>query len=301
MWLILGKYIKKSGDAYILDYKALHKAAKNKKLGKNYAKAVMEAAQKEIDDLSSKKLSASKAADEAKKKLQELRKELQDTLFAWKNELTQIKTLEEKISLGESFVKTVEGIQDLITKMVNPSLNNLADLSTKYQRSVLANIQAQKNQIQQQTNLHEAYKKQLSSDLSLSDEYENLKYASDKRKESKVGTKDWEFYNALYNQRQVELDSAQVGARLTSLSVNKYGQIEVGFDWEKFRKERYDAEKEGVNNVEYDKVQEYYEKVLEDVQKLNDSNSDISASSTLSNNSICFSLRAISFSIFSPL
>jgi len=265
----LGKYIKKSGDAYVLDYKALRKAAKNKKLGKNYAKAVMEAAQKEIDDLSSKKLSASKATEDAKKKLQELRKELQDTLFGWENELTKIKTLQDKITLGESFSKTMEEIQDLITKMVNPSLNNLTDLSTKYQQAVKKSIEAQKKQLEWQRDLLEAHKAQLSADLSLADEYANLKTAQDKRKGAKAGSAEWEFYNALYDQRQKELDAAQVGARLTSVSITDTGQIVVDFDWEQFNKERYDTA-EGVNNLEYDKVKEYYEKIVDSVQKIND-------------------------------
>lgn len=264
----LGKYIKKSGDAYVLDYKALRKAAKSKKLGKNYAKAVMEAAQKEIDDLSSKKLSASKATEDAKKKLQELRKELQDTLFGWENELTKIKTLQDKITLGESFSKAIEEIQDLITKMVNPSLNNLTDLSAKYQRAVKVSIEAQKTQLEWQRDLLEAHKAQLSSDLTLADEYTNLDDARAKRDKAK-GTANWEFYNALYDQRQKELDAAQVGARLTSVSITDTGQIVVDFDWEQFNKERYDTV-EGVNNLEYDKVKEYYEKIVDSVQKIND-------------------------------
>lgn len=265
----LGKYIKKSGDAYVLDYKALRKAAKSKKLGKNYAKAIMEAAQKEIDDLSSKKLSASKATDDARKKLQELRKELQDTLFGWENELTKIKNLQNKITLRESFSKVMEEIQDLITKMVSPSLSDLADLSTKYQQSVKANIEAQSAQLELQRDLLEAHKAQLSSDLSLADEYTNLTNARDNRKNAKKGSAEWEYYNALYNQRQEELDAAQVGARLTSISITDTGQIVVDFDWEQFNKERYDTA-EGVNNLEYDKVKEYYEKIVDSVQKIND-------------------------------
>ena len=265
----LGKFIKKSGDAYVLDYKALRKAAKSKKLGKNYAKAVMEAAQKEIDDLSSKKLSASKATDDARKKLQELRKELQDTLFGWENELTKIKNLQDKITLRESFSKVMEEIQDLITKMVNPSLSDLADLSTKYQRSVKANIEAQSAQLELQRDLLEAHKAQLGADLTLADEYANLDEARKKRNKAKKGSADWEFYNTLYDQRQKELDAAQVGARLTSVSVTKTGQIVVDFDWEQFNKERYDTA-EGVSNLEYDKVKEYYEKIVDSVQKIND-------------------------------
>ena len=294
----LGKYIKKSGDAYVLDYKALRKAAKSKKLGKNYAKAVMEAAQKEIDDLSSKKLSANKAADEAKKKLQELRKELQDTLFAWENELTEIKNLENQISLGDSYTKATDSLQELVTKMVSSPLSNVLDISNIYLKTINANLDVTKTQLNQQRSLIEAYRQQLKDDLSLTDEYSNLDEAKAQRekaenelakaekkadkakskKAKKTANKnvkkargELEKAQALEQQRKDELDLAQVGKRFVSTTTNPSGQIEVTFDWETFEKERLAG---NINTTERDAITKYYEKIIESVEKTNDLISD---------------------------
>ena len=272
----LGRFIKrdKKTGAYVIDEKAIQKVAKNKKQGKKMAQAIFEAAQKEIDDLTSKKTSADKAARDAKQKLEDLRKELQDTLFAWENELTKIKDLETKIQLSDSFLDMLDSMQKLITNMANGSLSNLANLSKQYQTSIQAGIAATINKIKQQESLLVAYKDELKDDLSLRDEYAALADARKKLASAK-STGEKEKYKALVQQRQDELDAAQVGKRLTSTSVNEYGQIEVSFDWKTLEQQRVTGE---VNDTEYKGVKDYYDKVVEDVGKINDTNSEIAQS-----------------------
>lgn len=272
----LGRFIKrdKKTGAYVIDEKAIQKVAKNKKQGKKMAQAIFDAAQKEIDDLTSKKTSADKAAIDAKQKLEDLRKELQDTLFAWENELTKIKDLETKIQLSDSFLDMLDSMQKLITNMANGSLSNLANLSKQYQTSIQAGIAATINKIKQQESLLVAYKDELKDDLSLKDEYAALADARKKLASAK-STGEKEKYKALVQQRQDELDAAQVGKRLTSTSVNEYGQIEVSFDWKTLEQQRVTGE---VNDTEYKGVKDYYDKVVEDVGKINDTNSEIAQS-----------------------
>ena len=273
----LGKYVSYDSNtgAYQVNEKALNDLAKSKKGGKKLAEAVLEAAKKEIDDLTSKQLSADKAAQDAKNKLQELRDELKETLFAWENELTEIKDLETKISLGDSFSKTVDGLKELVTKMASPDLSNLTKLSTDYLRAVNANIEATRNQINLQRELRDAYKAELKSDLDLTDEYNNLTTAKNQLKAAQNSKNQGAIENAmaLVSQREDELDAAQVGKRLLSTSVNEYGQITVSFDWDSLEKQRVASD---VNKTaKYEAVKKYYEKVVSDVEKINDTNAEI--------------------------
>ena len=268
----LGKYITTKNGAYIVNTKAI-----NKVTNKALAKSIFDAATKEVDDLTSKRDSANKAMEDAKQKLQDLRDELKDTLFAWENELTEIKNLENKISLGKSYTDSLKDVQELIANRANGSLNNLKGLIDEYGRSIEASISATKAQITNQRSLLEAYRRDLHGTLNLDSEYNNLDVA---KKQLSAAKKSGNAGNilkakALVNQRQDELDAAQVGARLTSVKQDEYGQIQVSFDWKQLEASRLAG---NVSNTEYDAVKKYYEDVIEKAEKINEGVADTAAS-----------------------
>lgn len=267
----LGNYIYQDGiGAYQVDYNKINAIAKSsKKGGKNLAKAILEAAKKEIDDLSSKQLSADKAKTDAENKLKDLQKELKETLYAWENELTKIKDLETQISLNESFKSVVDNLQDLITKMADPSsMNSLKKSAEEYQRAIKASIEATRDQISTQRELRDAYIAELKDDLTLRDE---ISAYTEAKKNSKGTSEDV----AYVQQKKDELDAARVGKRLLSTESDEYGRIQVHFDWKTLQSEK---EKGNVSTTEYEAVKKYYEKIVEDVEKINDTNSNLVSS-----------------------
>ena len=272
----LGTIIVPNGEGgYKIDYNKINKIAQNKKQGKKFADAVLEAAKKELDDLTSKKISADKAKLDADNKLADLRKELKETLYGWEDHLTRIKNLEDKISLSESFANKVESIQKLITNMVDSSLSNLAETSNDYLKAINASVAATTYQINKDKDLWDAYKQQLADDLTLQDEYTKQKEAKDAYDQAKKDKKDQgtlERLLALYNQRKDETDRAQVGKRYVQTTHDEHGQIQVTFDRYQFEKDKNAGD---INATEAKAVQDYYDKILDDINKLQDVESSI--------------------------
>ena len=127
--IAINKYIKKNEatGAYVVDYEKInaeigkdHKNKKGKKVkgDKNKAKAVKEAAEKKISDLTSKRDSAQSAYDDSADKLEELGKTLYEHFYAWKNELTKILQLTKQIEDSEkrtSQFKAALELNDVMT------------------------------------------------------------------------------------------------------------------------------------------------------------------------------------------
>ena len=272
----LGTFITKAANGALqVNYKAIDAIAKDPRKGKKMADAILTAVKKEIDDMTSKQISAEKAARDAAKKLQDLREQLKETLFAWENELKKIKILEDKLSLGDSYSKVTEGLRGLIEKTVNPSLSNLTQLASQYQRAINSSIITMKNQISAQLDLRNAYQEQLKSDLTTSDEVANYNKATNAYNNAKKAKKSQGEIEKLYAamlQAKDELDGARVGKRLVSTKMDEYGQIYVDFDWETLESER---QKGNVNKTEYEATKKYYEKITNTVEKINDSNNEL--------------------------
>ena len=110
------KYDEKTG-AYVIDQKALNKASK--KYGKDYAQAVKDEAEKEINDKQSKKNKAEDEIQKAKEALEKFGEELYETFFSWKNELTEILDITSKIEEAQKRISNIDAYATLLNSILD--------------------------------------------------------------------------------------------------------------------------------------------------------------------------------------
>ena len=128
----LSKFVKydSSTGTYIVDTDAIN----NKKWDKGKKKAVMEAAQKKIDDYQKKRDEAQDNIDEAQEALEELSEKLYENFHAWENELTEIYFLTQKIAEVEERISAMKSLQTL---QDNRLLSGLSKLTESFKQTSL--------------------------------------------------------------------------------------------------------------------------------------------------------------------
>lgn len=177
--------------AYIVDYKRI-----NKKYGKNQskAKAVMEAAEKKIDDYQGKKNTAQDNIDKANEALKQLGQDLYDNFYGWKNELTKILELTQKIADAEKQTSRFKAMLDLDSAM-SANLDGL--------ENTLEYFKGQLNSMVSGINTHvEAISKQkeiIDKDKSSKDELAKYDATTKKLEDNKKAEKNKEKAKKEYN------------------------------------------------------------------------------------------------------
>ena len=102
------KYDKKTGTYYV-DKKAINAKTKDSKAKR---KAIQEKAYEQIDKYQDRKNDAQNAIDKAKDELANYRKEIDNTFFGWKNELTQVLRITSEIERKEAEINQNKAEQD---------------------------------------------------------------------------------------------------------------------------------------------------------------------------------------------
>lgn len=132
----LSPYIKynKATGAYVIDEAKINK----QKWDKSKKKAVMEAAQKKLEDKVDKKNTAEDKIDDAKEKLLEYGEQLYEAFHGWENELTKIYFLTQQIAEMESRVSALKSMESL---QENRLLSGLQTLTEQFKKESLAYFQ----------------------------------------------------------------------------------------------------------------------------------------------------------------
>ena len=227
-YINLAKFIKKdSTGAYVVSQKEL-----NAVKGSDKRKAIADAANKEIDDRLSKKYKAEDAIEKAREALDKMGQDLYDTFFGWKNELTEIWRITQKIEQAEARAAQSKEYKSLLDAQLESGQKTAEEISAQ-------RIKAYHNEIKQETELllekasSIKEKKQAVVDAySLDDEVKTLNAVTAKLNKSKTAQK-----NITNAEKEVKNSKAQVSLlrnKLTNLlhyrSVKKVSTTKNGME-----------------------------------------------------------------------
>ena len=227
-YINLARFIKKdSTGAYVVSQKAL-----NAVKGSDKRKAIADAANKEIDDRLSKKYKAEDAIEKAREALDKMGQDLYDTFFGWKNELTEIWRITQKIEQAEARAAQSKEYKSLLDAQLESGQKTAEEISAQ-------RIKAYHNEIKQETELllekasSIKEKKQAVVDAySLDDEVKTLNAVTAKLNKSKTAQK-----NITNAEKEVKNSKAQVSLlrnKLTNLlhyrSVKKVSTTKNGME-----------------------------------------------------------------------
>ena len=210
-YINLAKFIKKdSTGAYVVSQKEL-----NAVKGSDKRKAIADAANKEIDDRLSKKYKAEDAIEKAREALDKMGQDLYDTFFGWKNELTEIWRITQKIEQAEARAAQSKEYKSLLDAQLESGQKTAEEISAQ-------RIKAYQNEIKQETELllekasSIKEKKQAVVDAySLEDEVKTLNAVTAKLNKSKTAQK-----NITNAEKEVKTQKTQVSllrSQLTNL------------------------------------------------------------------------------------
>ena len=254
----LSKFIKydEATEAYIIDYKKIN----SKNWDKSKKKAVMDAAQKKIEDYQKKRDTAEDNIDKAQEALEKFGAELYENFNAWENELTQIYFITKKIEETE---KRIAGAKTSQTLQQNRLMSGLATLSESFKKlsyqyfqvethGSVRNINDRNNQINlQKQNVLDIVK---GTDLmeQRSDLLRQLVSAKDDTDRARI--------NAGVAQLTDELKVISQAQKYIRPILNGDGTIELNFDADTFARDRNGT---GLSATTAEKIQEYIKKIQE--------------------------------------
>ena len=140
----LSKYIKydKKTGAYVIDQAAINKVAKK---NKSKADAIKNAANQVINDKQGKLNKAEDNIDKAKEQIDEIGQQIYDTFFSWRNELTKVYDLTQKLEATEKRRANLESGKGLIDAQIAAGkigLDNAKAMSDQLFKGQIAATQA---------------------------------------------------------------------------------------------------------------------------------------------------------------
>ena len=202
----LSDYIKfdKESKTYQVDQDAIDAVSK-KNLSKR--KAVSDAAEKAINDLTKKLETAEDNIESANEAIRQIGQDIYDTFYGWENTLTRIYKITQLIETVEGRIAAVKGGQDLVQAQLASGLKSLGDVQKQYVSFIKGSIngtiqeislgseaiaasQAEVKKVTTKgTKKSDDYQlaKSLKAELDADEEYENKKEAA-KKKKSKLKT-----------------------------------------------------------------------------------------------------------------
>ena len=179
-------------DTYIIDQDAIDKVAKK---NKSKAKAIKDAANEKINDKLSKRNTAEDNIEKAQEALDKFAEDLYEAFFAWKNELTKIWNITQKIEASEGRISRAKAFQELLNKQIETGIVETADdaFNAQTMEAFVLGVQESVGKINEQVELLEEQKNVVDRALSSKDEAATLasiqnklnpRYALDQQAES---------------------------------------------------------------------------------------------------------------------
>lgn len=226
-------YWDEESGSYQIDYKKI-----NKKYGKNKskAKAVGEAAKKKVEDLQNKKNTADDNIQKAQEALEELSKNLYETFYAWKNELTDVWELTKKIEDLQAKMGRADSYISLLEAQLGASKStNLKQYMKEYNDAFSTSLALQVKTVQEQAKSIEAQQTELEATLSHKSEDNEIVAINKKISESALNK-----LAVQYNETWVNRSLAVFQAHIDGLTEDKEKQEEIIKKYEtKIEKESY--------------------------------------------------------------
>lgn len=166
----IGKYIDYDAatDSYVINQKKLDQVSKK---NKSKGKAIKEAATKKIENYTQKKNTAEDNIQKAQDQLDEIGKKLYDTFYGWKNELTKILDITNKIANTESKISRIKGLQELNNAQLESGLQQLTgDFINQSIELFKSQVAGMRNIVLQRRNAINLQKEELNKALGVTDE-----------------------------------------------------------------------------------------------------------------------------------
>lgn len=186
----LSKYIRRDPvtGAYQINQAALDNVSKK---DKNKAKAIRDAAKKEIDENTSKMNSAQKGVSDANRAIEDIGQKLYETFYAWENELTKVLKITDKIAQTEARRAELESAKGLQEAMLGSGLQKANSGFLKQTLTIFKGQAANAvKKIKQRNQLIQAERKEMDDLLSGKKSKDEFKAANKRYKKANKASQD---------------------------------------------------------------------------------------------------------------
>ena len=260
----LGNYIYRDEyGAYVVDYEKINKRIGKK--DKNKAKAVKEAAEKEIKEFTSGKNSAEDDLEKAREEMKEIGKTMYDTFYAWENELTKIEETTRKIAELEEKITKLKSAQQLSDSILNAGYslsNKLFDIN-----AFRAEMQTTVNTIKKRQEAIGLQRQEIQNTISSKDEYEEYKEAKKAWQNTKSGTVERETEAARKSAAWDNYVAAEKSKKYIQATTNADGTINITINEDLLEE---DKDYKNISTELYERIKKHYDKLVEQNNKLNE-------------------------------
>ena len=244
-----------------------------KKLGnKELEEAVFKAVEGVLNPLASGLLKAQDAAYEAQKQIDELNKKLVETFYMWKNEITEVYALTQRINAEAAKTDRLSSQVSLELSKLNTGFGNTAESIAIMVKANKRNNESLIKQIQLQNDLIKADESQLSKIVTAEEEttrintFREMSVGKDKGQFATQAEKD-----EAIKQAEDERDIATLAMKYVTISKKSDGTIDYNIDWKQFELDRLTdpitAKSAGEVKKRLDSIGELNSKINEDIQK----------------------------------
>lgn len=244
-----------------------------KKLGnKELEEAVFKAVEGVLNPLASGLLKAQDAAYEAQKQIDELNKKLVETFYMWKNEITEVYALTQRINAEAAKTDRLSSQVSLELAKLNTGFGNTAESIAIMVKANKRNNESLIKQIQLQNDLIKADESQLSKIVTAEEEttrintFREMSVGKDKGQFATQAEKD-----EAIKQAEDERDIATLAMKYVTISKKSDGTIDYNIDWKQFELDRLTdpitAKSAGEVKKRLDSIGELNSKINEDIQK----------------------------------
>ena len=244
-----------------------------KKLGnKELEEAVFKAVEGVLNPLASGLLKAQDAAYEAQKQIDELNKKLVETFYMWKNEITEVYALTQRINAETAKTDRLSSQVSLELAKLNTGFGNTAESIAIMVKANKRNNESLIKQIQLQNDLIKADESQLSKIVTAEEETTRINTF----REMGVGKGKGQFAtqaekDEAIKQAEDERDIATLAMKYVTISKKSDGTIDYNIDWKQFELDQLTdpitAKSAEEVKKRLDSIGELNSKVNEDIQK----------------------------------
>ena len=261
----LAPYIKfdEESGAYQVDYQKI-----NSKFGKNKskAKAIGDAATKKIEDLTSKRNTAEDNITKAEEELEQLSKEVAEAFLTWRNELTEVYDLTQRIANESSFIDRFDSQIEMELASLKAGFGDMAKTISNTQSVLIRKNDMLQKQIEDQQQMIGARQRELDDALSSKDEQERIDIIKAMDDEVAGGKEVKEAAIKILEDEKLIADSAL--GYITNVFRDLDGSVQYNIDWDRFNQDRA---KEPINTETYEKIKSYLDDVNSKTTDFNDS------------------------------
>ena len=268
-WVAEGSLVKrnKKGEL-VLDTKKIKKKANKGKTAyqrNELYNSLIDKGQSLIDEYNKSLQEARDKQDELEKQRDELRDTIHEIFWSWENELTEVKRLQDKVSLTDSFESVISSMQSTLEAGLKAGYLNREKAEVQYQNLVRKHIQDVITKFKTQSQLSRALSNRLNEDASYTDEYAAYQKAIKETKAAK-GKSNYDEKFVKEQEMKERYEAAKLGRQYYKLERDETGALVI---------KQLKEINHSLTSEQYKAITDYYNQLLQDIQDLNSATSDI--------------------------